>query len=204
MKKSIYIDLYLSELLHDIRVKAYHLSEVAKASNQLDLGDLIGDTEDEFTCQLLRSIQSSFALLRHHLNEYVEENDSPSSNNILMRETIGQPSTDLVFGLQGKAAEPEEEEQVDNTLRLALRVPSNFNYAVKDDITTQAHCYLVNQALRDWLRNLQKEQADEYAQLAQANLQILQDAMLKRVPPCRTHLPKEKVVQPSETKTRYE
>jgi hypothetical protein len=67
-------------------------------------------------------------------------------------------------------------------------MPSNFNQATNDTISTALHQYMVNLAIADWFTITNKADAADYVSMAAANLQQIREAINKRVRPTRTEI----------------
>lgn len=70
-------------------------------------------------------------------------------------------------------------------LCLFLTLPSNYNHAADDDVAQAVHNYIVNYAIFDWFRIVDKEDAKDYLDLSEANILQIREAINKRIRPTR-------------------
>ena len=202
MKKSITLLLYMYEILYDVRMKLNKLAESKKNGNNEYFVSRIQDAVDENTNVLLRSIGNAYASIRNELSEYIIDETERNANNILIEETKDKETEELTYGTQGNEASADANTKVDNTLKITLLMPSNYNVATRTELTASAHQYIVNTAMFDWLQNISKDDAKDYLQLAQNNLQNILSALYKRLRPTRDHAPL--AVDPQDETIRYE
>lgn len=186
-KQTLSITLFLSELLYDIILKAYALGEVATTDDQAEQAAKIQELAEENEGILLRSIGKSYASLLSHMSEYLVE-EGFTADNILYAKTREKILTGL-FSFKGEMMTDKGTEA--NDINIALRVPSNFNRAAKDDIAQSSHAYIVDYALAEWLAIAAKTEAETYATAAAADLGRILTALNKRTRPSRTHLPSD-------------
>ena len=73
----------------------------------------------------------------------------------------------------------------DDWLCLFLTLPSNYNHAADDDVAQAAHNYIVNYAIFDWFRIVDKDDAKDYLDLSEANILQIREAINKRIRPTR-------------------
>ncbi len=166
-KKIISITLYVSELTYGVQNNTYLTGRTHLNGNNFEhVANMQANDDIENANQISRSIGNAFATLKMELNEYLEENDV-TANNIL-------PDTSINLNDAPK------------TLTLSLMMPTNFNNAVKDTISTAAHQYIVNTAISDWFTITNKEEAQDYLKQAAMNLVQIKKAINKRIRPKRT------------------
>lgn len=189
MKKTITISLYMYELLYDVRMKLNKLAESKKDGTNEYFVSRIQDAVDENTNVLLRSVSNAYSSIKNELAEYITDEISNKADNVLIEETRAKEADENTYGTDGNAAAADENTQVDNTLKITLRMPTNYNVATRTEIAAAAHQYIVNTAMFDWLQNVSKQDAQDYLQLAQNNIQKLLSALYKRLRPTRDHAP---------------
>ncbi len=197
MKKTIYLTLYLSEIVYDIMLQAHIMSDSLTADDTAEQSAKIDETDGDNRNQLLRSIGTAYSTLRGQLSEYLAE-DNSEADNILLNETNDVAKT-LCFGTNGKQA---KEANIATRFTIALRVPSNFNTAVTDALAASLHECIVDNALTSWLTLHNSAAAQTFATEAQNAAQQIQMLLAKRVRPTRTHLPSHDNV--NKTDIRYE
>lgn len=158
-RQTITITLYKSELIYDIQNKTYLTGRSRQSGeNHEEVANMQANDDDENANQILRSLGNAYGMLKTKLSEYLEESGT-SANDILMSD--------------------------DGNITIALKVPSNFNPATSDTVSTALHQYLVNTAIGDWFLITNKADADDYLKLAIVNLEQVREAVNKRVRPQR-------------------
>lgn len=168
-KKNLTITFYVSEIMHDIRSKVYQLGKSVKATDKAELAAMLQDTQDEDADILLRSMTTAYGSLKNHLSEYMNEADADADDVMI--------------------EEKENTEDDYQTLDLILDVPSNFNFASREAIATNAHDYIVEKAISQWLEYVNLPQkAGEIDKQAEASLAMVTNAVCKRVRPSRTKI----------------
>lgn len=160
-KSTITVTLYMSELIYDVQNKTYLTGRSRDTgSNHEEVANMQANDDDENLNQVLRSIQNAYALIKTKLSEYIVSNQSTSNNELI---------------------DGEVEEIV-----LTLTVPTNFNHATTDSISSALHQYIVNMSVGDWFTITNKNDAADYVTLATANLEQVRESINKRVRPNRT------------------
>lgn len=161
MEKSfVTITLYMSELIYDIQNKTYLTGRSRQTGqNHEEVANMQANDDDENLNQLLRSVQNAFATLKTKLSEYIVSAQSTGDNEMISEKT-------------------EE-------LKLSLTMPTNYNHATVDTITSQLHQYIVNVATGDWFTITDKNDAGDYVALSNNNLQLVRESLNKRVRPTR-------------------
>ena len=158
-KKTITITEYMSELLYDIQNKTYLTGRSRQTgANHEEVANMQANDDDENANQIIRSIGNAFANLKTKLSEYLVE-EGTTSNNVLTSS--------------------------EKNLTLVLQMPGNFNQATIDTISTGVHQYIVNSAIGDWFTITNKNDSSDYVTLAAANLDVIREAINKRVRPQR-------------------
>lgn len=161
-KKAIKITLYMSELIYDVQNKTYLTGRSRQTgTNHEEVANMQANDDDENLNQVLRSIGNAFANIKTKLSEYIKEETTTGTNEML---------------------------SVDKDLTIGLNMPPNYNNASNDTISTALHQYLVNSAIGDWFTITNKNDASDYITLAAANLEQLREAVNKRMRPTRTNL----------------
>ncbi|MBQ8874709.1 MAG: hypothetical protein IJY60_05320 [Bacteroides sp.] len=158
-KKTITITEYMSELLYDIQNKTYLTGRSRQTgANHEEVANMQANDDDENANQIIRSIGNAFANLKTKLSEYLVEEGTTSNNALISGE---------------------------KNLTLTLQMPGNFNQATNDTISTSVHQYIVNSAIGDWFTITNKNDSSDYVTLAAANLDVIREAINKRVRPTR-------------------
>ena len=158
-KKTITITEYMSELLYDIQNKTYLTGRSRQTgANHEEVANMQANDDDENANQIIRSIGNAFANLKTKLSEYLVEEGTTSNNALISGE---------------------------KNLTLTLQMPGNFNQATNDTISTSVHQYIVNSAIGDWFTITNKNDSSVYVTLAAANLDVIREAINKRVRPTR-------------------
>ena len=170
-KKVIAITLYMSELIYDVQNKTYLTGRSRQTgTNHEEVANMQANDDDENANQIMRSIGNAFANLKTKLSEYIKEETTTGTNEML---------------------------SVDKDLTIGLNMPPNYNNASNDTISTALHQYLVNSAIGDWFTITNKNDASDYITLAAANLEQLREAVNKRMRPTRTNLGNDALLQTS-------
>lgn len=163
MANTLTITLYMSELLYDFRNKAYltGLSRKADGKNAEFTSNMQASEDEADNNQVLRSIQNAYGRLLVELSEgFFDVTEKTSKNELMTADNI----------------------------TLVLAVPSNYNFGVRDSLTSAIHDYLINKALMDWFMITNKDDAKDYADLATVSLQNIHNAFNRRVRPKRTEV----------------
>ncbi len=197
MKKTIYLTLYLSEIVYDIMLQAHVMSDSLTADDTAEQSAKIDETDGDNRNQILRSIGTAYSALRGQLSEYLAE-DNSAADDLLLKETSDEIKT-LCFGTNGKQAKTAD---VATRFTIALRVSGNFNTAVTDALAASLHECIVDNALASWLTLHNSDAAQTFATEAQNAALQIQILLAKRVRPTRTHLPSHDNV--NKTDIRYE
>ena len=161
-KKNLTVTLYMSELIYDVQNKTYLTGRSrSNGQNHEEVANMQANDDDENANQIVRSLANAFFSMKTKLSEYIVESGSTSDNKLV------SSSTDL---------------------SLTLSMPSNFNQATKDAISSSLHQYLVNSAIGEWFTITDKNDAQDYVTLAAANLEQIREAVNKRVRPTRQEI----------------
>ncbi len=197
MKKTLYLTLYLSEIVYDIMLQAHIVSDSLAADDTAEQSAKIDETADDNRNQILRSIGTAYHTLKGQLGEYLSE-DNTSADNILLKEKNDYENV-LCFGTGGK---PNKSADNPTRFTVALRVPGNFNTAVAEALASTIHEYIVSNSLSSWMTLHNSPTAQTFAASAQNAYLQLQLLLTKRVRPSRTHLPSHEDI--NQTDIRYE
>lgn len=156
-KKEININLKIEEIIYDIKNKTYITSESRKdgKSDEYIANIKVNDDENVID-QILRTVSNSFADLKLQLADYISDNTTTADNMLISR---------------------------DEDIIITLNMPSNYNVAGVSSLSTLMHRYIVDETLAEWLIMTDKEDAVEYAQLSQTDLNNLRVALYKRERP---------------------
>ena len=160
-KKNLTITLYKSELLYDIRNLTYLTGRSRQnGNNHEEVANMQASEDEEDNNQILRSIGNALDSLKTKLSEYYSVESVTTSNDELLDST--------------------------GDITIKLTMPSNYNSATSDSITSACHQYIVNIATADWFNITNKADAGDYVAKATANLEMIREAANKRVRPTRT------------------
>lgn len=158
-KTEVSITMFISELLYEVQNKTYLTGMSRKnGNNHEEVANMQANDDDENINQLLRSIQNSSSTLKTKLSDYIVDTSLSSSN-----ELIGE-GDDYTF---------------------VLTVPTNYNHSTVETITSSMHQYIVNTATGDWFSITNKADAENYYRFASDNLEMIREALNKRVRPNR-------------------
>lgn len=160
-KKIVSVTLLVSEILFDIRNKAFltgRSREAETAKTYEASSNMKASEDEEDMSQLLRSITTHSGTLKMELAEYLDMSVSSSSNTMI-----------------------KEGSRVD----FGFSVPSNFNTSVVQTLADGLHAYIVGMSLADWFEITDKADAEGYRNLAMHNLDVVKRALCKRVRPTR-------------------
>lgn len=159
MKKSVSLQLNIGEIIYDIQNKTYltgrSLPEGGDAARRAHMQ---ANDDEENEAQIMRSVTMAYARLRNRLSEYLDTNDSASTNDLLSSE---------------------------ENMVLSLEMPSNFNNSVAKAIGEAAHQFIVATAIADWFAITAKGETSDYSCVAQESLRVLEETLCKRVRPKR-------------------
>ena len=160
MKKSINLELKMSELIFDIQNKTYLTGRsLSDGNNHSHVANMQANDDNENESQILRSITNPYAVLRNLLSEYIEEGENSSNNDSL---------------------------QTGDTIVVRLKMPSNFNASVTKTIREAAHQFIVATAIADWFAITAKGETSDYTVVAETSLKVLEKALCKRTRPKRS------------------
>ncbi|WP_289289365.1 hypothetical protein [uncultured Muribaculum sp.] len=162
-KKTIVVTLESKEIKFDVMNKS-HLTGQARNAEGKDYratAYMQASEDDEHAYQLLRSISNAFSHLKVELGEYLHEDGSTSNNRINKTVEDG-----------GK-------------LTLSFLLPSNFNNSACDSLGGMLHEYIVDRTLSEWFVITDKQDAQDYANLATDALNQAKQALYKRERPTR-------------------
>ncbi len=157
--KTIDIKLNISEIVYDVQNKTYLTGKSRNTgSNHEQVANMQANDDEENANQVLRSISTAFANLKMKLSEYLDLEYTTANNTLISLET---------------------------SLDLSLVMPSNYNTSTVNTMAAAAHQYLVSMAVYDWFTITDKQDASEYATLADLSLKIIAEAVSKRSRPTR-------------------
>lgn len=165
-KKVRRVTLYVGELVYDIQDKTYLTGRSRQTgTNHEAVADMQADDDDENANQVVRSIQNAFGTLKTKLSEWLVEDATTATDELLSTDGDGSKS--------GKA------------LALELLMPVNYNDSTLETVGDAMHQYVVNMAVGDWFTITNKADATDYYTLAGSNLETIREALNKRVRPRR-------------------
>lgn len=215
-KKSITMTLYVSELVFDIQNKTYLTGRSRQTgTNHEEVANMQANDDDENASQILRSIQNAFTTLKTKLAEWLDEDGTTATDELL---DFDKPKT-VYYKASVKDgnvtwAETEAKTDVNNAkgnvaelpttgvadgdvysiinpgseLRVVLIMPSNYNTSTRESINAALHQYIVNTAIGDWFTITDKNDAADYYTLANNNLEAIREAANKRLRPQRERI----------------
>lgn len=158
-KKTIIITEHISELMYDIQNKTYLTGRSRyTGANHEEVANMQANEDDENANQIIRSIGNAFSYLKTKLAEFLSEEGTTANNTQI---------------------------SVESDLVLTLVLPSNYNQATIDSVSTAVHKYIVNTAIGDWFAITNKSDAADYVTMATNNLEEIREAINKRVRPVR-------------------
>ncbi len=212
-KKTITLTLFVSELVYDIQNKTYLTGRSRQTgSNHEEVANMQANDDDENANQILRSIQNAFGTLKTKLAEWLNDEGTTSSDelmsvtapqvqyfkatvdgtNINWTNTKAADAPQLTKGIVAKLPQTgvvnNDVYTVVNpgsTLVVVLNMPSNYNNSTRDAMSSALHQYIVNTAIGDWFTITDKSDATDYFTLANNNLEAIREAANKRVRPQR-------------------
>lgn len=162
-KKTLTVTLEVKELMYDIKNKAYLTGQAREAAgtNYEEASNMQASDDEDNTYQLRRSLGNAFATLKSVLGEYLDES-ATSTDNLLSKSV-----------------------ENDGQLKLAFKLPSNYNNASADSLGNGIHAYLVDTALAEWFTITNKADAKDYVEHGAASLEVVKRALYKRSRPER-------------------
>lgn len=161
MKKTISLEMNMSELIYDIQNKTYLTGRsLSDGENHSHVAYMQANDDEENEAQILRSVTMAVSRLRSRLSEYIEANDALSNNESL---------------------------KSGDTVIMSLHMPSNFNSSVTKSLGEAAHQFIVATAISDWFAITAKGETSDYNAVAEASLQVLEEALCKRSRPKRSN-----------------
>lgn len=183
--KSLSITLYLSEILYDIRNKAFltgRSRETADNQAQISWSQLSGD-EPEMG-QIMRSVESALAVVQTKLAPYLEE---------ITRERILREHHPPCMPHPAEPIELPAEDDVlmrfeDNAITMKLLMPDNYNQAFVPVLSSSIHNFIVAAVLGEWFVISYPNEAKAYLQWAEGENVNIKACLEKRIKPLRRRL----------------
>lgn len=183
--KSLSITLYLSEILYDIRNKAFltgRSRETADNQAQISWSQLSGD-EPEMG-QIMRSVESALAVVQTKLAPYLEE----ITRERILREhhppCMPHPEELIELSAEDDVLMPSEE----NAITLKLLMPDNYNQAFVPALSSSIHNFIVAAVLGEWFVISHPNEAKAYLQWAEGENVNIKACLEKRIKPIRRRL----------------
>lgn len=183
--KSLSITLYLSEILYDIRNKAFltgRSRETADNQAQISWSQLSGD-EPEMG-QIMRSVESALAVVQTKLAPYLEE----ITRERILREhhppCMPHPEEPIELSAEDDVLMPSEE----NAITLKLLMPDNYNQAFVPALSSSIHNFIVAAVLGEWFVISHPNEAKAYLQWAEGESANIKACLEKRIKPIRRRL----------------
>ena len=159
MKKTINITLKMAEIIYDIQNKTYLTGRsLNDGENHGHVANMQANDDEENAAQILRSVTSSYAVLRNRLAEFMDISEASVAN-------------DMISG--------------DEDIVVSLQMPSNFNTVVAQSIAEAAHQFIVAGAIADWFSITAKGETSDYSKAAEAAMKLLEESLARRLRPQR-------------------
>jgi hypothetical protein len=162
-RKALTITLEVKELMFDIMNKA-HLTGRARQGESKGYersSDIQVAEGEEGEYQIRRSLSDTFAQLKTMFDEYLDEEHEMADD--LVRAAIDN----------------------DGQLTLKFRLPSNYNSATAEALSSSIHTYMVDMALSQWYEITNKEDVEDIASRASASIAVARRALYRRSRPTR-------------------
>ena len=154
-KQTIVINTEPDWLVYDILNETYLRGRtIQNDQNYKEVASMFASEDEENYEKICRSIKKGFAEIKCELSEYLDLNATTTDNT----------SYDLS----------------EDSLTLALRMPSNFNLSTIDNIAESIHDYLKNLAISEWYLVTNKGDAENYMLLAGKSIDNLRKSVSKR------------------------
>jgi hypothetical protein len=182
MGKSLTVTLHVSEIMYDVRNKAF-LTGRAREAEGVDYkatSNMQASEDDEDDYQLKRCLASAFETAKAACGEYLVENNTTADNQL-----------NALIDSEG-------------TLTLSLSLPSNYNSSTAGGVGTGLHAYIVNMTVFGWFSITNKADAEAYLSQATVELEGVKRALYKRVRPERPSIDTVDTIAPSIPKTETE
>lgn len=183
--KSLSITLYLSEILYDIRNKAFltgRSRETADNQAQISWSQLSGDKPE--MGQIMRSVESALAVVQTKLAPYLEE---ITRERILRKHhppCMPHPEEPIELSAEDDVLMPSEE----NAITLKLLMPDNYNQAFVPALSASIHNFIVAAVLGEWFVISHPNEAKAYLQWAEGESANIKACLEKRIKPIRRRL----------------
>jgi len=159
LKKNVTATLVMDELLYDIMNETYLRGRTLQNdSNYKEVASMFASLDEENQDKILRSIKKAFNDVKTEAGEYLSESGLMTDNKLILEEA---------------------------NLVLELKMPSNFNEAATAGVGESIHDYIVKTAVADWYLVTNKQDAQEYAALAQKSIESIRKSLSKRSRPIR-------------------
>lgn len=158
-KKPVTATIKISWLLYDIMNETFLRGRtIQNKDNHKEVASMFASEDEENREKILRSIKRAFAEVQTELGEYLNESGTTTDNSHY------DGSQDLV---------------------LNLTMPSNFNEAATTGVGEAVHAYIANSAIADWYMVTNKQDSQEYFQLATKFMDLIRQTVSKRSRPTR-------------------
>lgn len=155
-----FISINCGELIYDIQNKTYLTGKShADGSNHRKVAQMQANNDDDNLNQILRSVQMALANLRQEIGEWLAEEWQDVSNSDLL--------------------------DASGIINLPMELPSNFNSAMVRSLTDSIHQYVVAFAISEWFVITNRDDAAQYAKIADEALLMTSKALSQRLRPKR-------------------
>lgn len=153
----------MSELIYDIENKT-SLTGIARdtGTNYRESADMRATEVEEHRNQVLRSIGNAFSSLRNELAEYMCASGGTQADNTQIGDW--------------------------QDIEVCLGMPTNYDLATKEAVSSAMHRYIVDMTLYDWFNIFSKDDAAAYLKMASVDIQQIRRSINKRSRPQRRPL----------------
>lgn len=165
MKTLLKIQLNANELLYDVQVKTYFVSQGATSDDAETRSVIQVDDAATSEAQIHRSLNNAYNALRHSVPEYLMPEEEPTDGEGCIVVDGGTCPGDCGCG----------EDYV-----FALLMPGNFNRNMLSAAATAAHAYMVHSAVAEWFTLLRKQEAEVHAAIAASAYKDFRTALDER------------------------
>ncbi len=217
MRKTIKMKLFVRELVYDIQNKTYLTGRSRQTgTNHEQVANMQANDDDENANQILRSIQNAFGTLKTKLSEWLDEEGTTATDELMSMtysedgyfKAVVSPDgvtwvpSSTVTGVNITMVDKIDDlpssgvadgtvyyvKNTDTVLNVSLIMPCNYNSSTRETVNSALHQYIVNMAIGDWFNITNKADAADYYTLASSNLETMREAANKRIRPVRRNI----------------
>lgn len=158
MTETLTVTLVKSEIIYDAQNVTYIIGKnLTDGTNQEAVSKIILNDDEENKNKVYRAMQAAWYEMLLEISSYVNYDLGSSTNNVLDRS--------------------------DDNLVASLSVPTTFDKSALNGLTSHMHSYMVNKVLYDWYLTSNGDKATAYLTDAANDLQMINNAINKRVAP---------------------